>query len=47
MVCSRVKTELIPDSRSCEVLCVCLRSETIMEGHMSVFVCVNVSVDIP
>ena len=36
MECSRTETQLIPDSRvrSCEVQYVCLRSETIMEGHM-------------
>ena len=31
----RMQTEVIPDScvRSCEELYVCLRSQTIMEGH--------------
>ena len=36
MVWLRTNTEVIPDSRvrSCVVLYVCLRSETITEGHM-------------
>ena len=33
---TRTKTEVLPDSHvsSCEVLYVCLRSETVMAGHM-------------